>query len=56
MYLVAPPVGAWIEIGHQHLCTCLLHVAPPVGAWIEIFKGKWYVSRLYRRSPRGSVD
>ena len=33
---VAPPVGAWIEIGMCHSSSETHEVAPPVGAWIEI--------------------
>ena len=34
--MVAPLVGAWIEIGHWALLTAVFIVAPLVGAWIEI--------------------
>ena len=34
--LVAPLVGAWIEIGRHRLDIVLSIVAPLVGAWIEI--------------------
>ena len=34
--VVAPPVGAWIEIKPIKDVTFGLYVAPPVGAWIEI--------------------
>ena len=34
--VVAPHVGAWIEIGYGYLCTNHHRVAPHVGAWIEI--------------------
>ena len=39
--VVAPPVGAWIEI---HKGNAWVHdnaVAPPVGAWIEILQMLW---------------
>ena len=36
--LVAPLVGAWIEIERKYLKPCpKRNVAPLVGAWIEIF-------------------
>ena len=35
--VVAPPVGAWIEIVNWYKSGGLFGVAPPVGAWIEIF-------------------
>ena len=34
--MVAPLVGAWIEISGLISITILLPVAPLVGAWIEI--------------------
>ena len=34
--VVAPLVGAWIEINIIHHVLILLKVAPLVGAWIEI--------------------
>ena len=34
--MVAPPVGAWIEITHLQEHNMAIRVAPPVGAWIEI--------------------
>ena len=37
MQIVAPPVGAWIEIVViPRLAAIGVTVAPPVGAWIEI--------------------
>ena len=35
--MVAPLVGAWIEIYRNMSYLALVHVAPLVGAWIEIF-------------------
>ena len=35
-FAVAPPVGAWIEIGEVYDTDNTSGVAPPVGAWIEI--------------------
>ena len=34
--LVAPPVGAWIEIKEEEILVTRYRVAPPVGAWVEI--------------------
>ena len=54
--LVAPLVGAWIEIiESKHKCVSVL-VAPLVGAWIEIAQDHGGLSHLRSRSPRGSVD
>ena len=37
--IVAPLVGAWIEISEQVANgTAVANVAPLVGAWIEIFR------------------
>ena len=36
MYIVAPLVGAWIEIERKYVKPCDKTVAPLVGAWIEI--------------------
>ena len=37
MVLVAPLVGAWIEITTLDVYVIVRLVAPLVGAWIEIF-------------------
>ena len=37
LHLVAPRVGAWIEISSQYVFHSWIKVAPRVGAWIEIF-------------------
>ena len=34
--MVAPLVGAWIEIDYLHRLTVAIRVAPLVGAWIEM--------------------
>ena len=34
--IVAPLVGAWIEISNTTITTVLVLVAPLVGAWIEM--------------------
>ena len=39
-HLVAPLVGAWIEIASEIHADELSEVAPLVGAWIEIYKIK----------------
>ena len=38
--IVAPLVGAWIEITQQIMLIIMYSVAPLVGAWIEIGSGK----------------
>ena len=56
MYLVAPLVGAWIEMAYSDKITGGFYVAPLVGAWIEI---RVEVSTMFcepSRSSRGSVD
>ena len=40
--LVAPRVGAWIEIVIDWTSAKLLRVAPRVGAWIEIAPSIWH--------------
>ena len=40
MYMVAPLVGAWIEIYVQIYAKAEYRVAPLVGAWIEIVTQK----------------
>ena len=35
-YIVAPHVGAWIEIYYSPVMPIAQRVAPHVGAWIEI--------------------
>ena len=54
--MVAPLVGAWIEIFPIALSQSLINVAPLVGAWIEIVVGYGDRTVLTCRSPRGSVD
>ena len=39
LLIVAPLVGAWIEIPDTDKLICNFFVAPLVGAWIEIFDG-----------------
>jgi len=34
--IVAPHVGAWIEMDLRQICFIQIRVAPHVGAWIEI--------------------
>ena len=55
-FAVAPPVGAWIEIGLSEKTVWNKLVAPPVGAWIEILEICILFCFGERRSPRGSVD
>ena len=55
--MVAPLVGAWIEIYHGlHYCSTRAIVAPLVGAWIEIIPFLAWMESAACRSPRGSVD
>ena len=54
--VVAPLVGAWIEIRCNPYPYTPLDVAPLVGAWIEIAALVSFWKFLDRRSPRGSVD
>ena len=55
--MVAPLVGAWIEIYHGlHYCSTRAIVAPLVGAWIEIPRQYSAAHACHSRSPRGSVD
>ena len=53
---VAPPVGAWIEIGYIMKEGFTSVVAPPVGAWIEIRRPWIMPVSVAGRSPCGSVD
>ena len=48
--MVAPLVGAWIEITTLQHCDIEALVAPLVGAWIEINAYKWQ-----RIPPDGSL-
>ena len=54
--IVAPLVGAWIEIFANEWLPVLEAVAPLVGAWIEIDETLEHIFSKERRSPRGSVD
>ena len=56
MDVVAPLVGAWIEIVNSFVSALCISVAPLVGAWIEIDYVYKNVGSTNRRSPRGSVD
>ena len=47
-HVVAPLVGAWIEISYRPPFITLEGVAPLVGAWIEIFLS--VASGLYDKS------
>ena len=54
---VAPLVGAWIEIRKENQRLLMYSgVAPLVGAWIEIDNPMDFVTNVYSRSSRGSVD
>ena len=54
--IVAPLVGAWIEIKSLNTSNNVIRVAPLVGAWIEIVYSLFVGIYDRRRSPRGSVD
>ena len=54
--MVAPHVGAWIEITRSNLSDLQRHVAPHVGAWIEIDVVKTKRSIGTRRTSRRCVD
>ena len=43
--VVAPFVGAWIEIRHTSIAYNCESVAPFVGAWIEILNSYWVVKQ-----------
>ena len=53
--IVAPLVGAWIEISNIQWKMTANGVAPLVGAWIEI-KVSSNIIKPLGRSSRGSVD
>ena len=54
--MVAPLVGAWIEIMQCIKALSSRYVAPLVGAWIEIYHDRTVFLYEPSRSPRGSVD
>ena len=54
--MVAPLVGAWIEINVMKSDIMSLLVAPLVGAWIEILQPHNTSQVNSGRSSRGSVD
>ena len=54
--VVAPLVGAWIEIALHDNVRIICGVAPLVGAWIEILIALIIASESASRSPCGSVD
>ena len=54
--VVAPLVGAWIEITLEDLVETQEMVAPLVGAWIEIVVYRIRLGNDECRSSRGSVD
>ena len=56
LVLVAPLVGAWIEIRIRQRLNRIKGVAPLVGAWIEILFLGLYRAIRTSRSPCGSVD
>ena len=56
LVLVAPLVGAWIEIGVGRTVERKDIVAPLVGAWIEMLAKIYLEEKDFGRSPCGSVD
>ena len=54
--LVAPCVGAWIEMKLNEKILNHYYVAPCVGAWIEIYHELSEILSDNCRSLRGSVD
>ena len=44
--LVAPHMGAWIEMVKDKVRLELIRVAPHMGAWIEISKGEHQLSLI----------
>ena len=56
LYIVAPLVGAWIEIVRCYRTLTRPCVAPLVGAWIEIIVKVGNDIGVVGRSPCGSVD
>ena len=55
-FMVAPLVGAWIEIIYGISVRIWGVVAPLVGAWIEMYSLPSNSKCLICRSSRGSVD
>ena len=54
--VVAPLVGAWIEINGKFMNGLYKRVAPLVGAWIEILSYYEVLCKLKGRSSCRSVD
>ena len=54
--MVAPLVGAWIEIAGFPQSEIRYFVAPLVGAWIEMYEFNILINCFTSRSPCGSVD
>ena len=54
--VVAPRVGAWIEISCIYLVWEGTFVAPRVGAWIEMGYPAATNATAYGRTPCGCVD
>ena len=49
--VVAPHMGAWIEIAQRSQQWCAVSVAPHMGAWIEIVNGV-VLCRINSVAPR----
>lgn len=54
--VVAPLVGAWIEIYIRKDIPVYEVVALLADAWIEISVNRLWISSVMRRPPRGYVD
>ena len=53
--VVAPHMGAWIEISIWNGIKTNIAVAPHMGAWIEIYGNERQAMR-FGRTPHGCVD
>ena len=54
--MVAPFMGAWIEIDPKQLFTRIYPVAPFMGAWIEIINLQYNILEDLSRTLYGCVD
>ena len=55
-HLVAPLMGAWIEIDKVYTLVSVISVAPLMGAWIEIIEINATENGAPGRAPHGRVD
>mgnify|MGYP001298305982 CR=1 FL=1 len=54
--IVAPYMGAWIEMTKSKICSYSSTVAPYMGAWIEIFLVAAEIKTMTGRTLHGCVD